>query len=153
MAFLTANSFFQCIFKKRTFVCLLFLKLNQSQNMKKKKFGGSSKTQNTLFQGSRMVIFGTQILNLYFCFFKCKRKVSANFHQKILIFKPVEFFENVNFAVRAQKIWIWTYKIMPDLWFSAVFCPIKKIKITSTQWALGKCVDGQENSPLPGYRH
>ena len=100
--------------------------------MKKKKFGGSSKTQNTLFQGSRMVIFGTQILNLYFCFFKCKRTVSANLHQKILIFKPVEFFENVNFAVRAQKIWIWTYKIMPDLWFSAVFCPIKKIKITST---------------------
>ena len=24
------------------------------------------------------------------------------------------------------KIWIWTSKIMPDLWLSAVFCQIKK---------------------------
>ena len=32
--------------------------------------------------------------------------------------------------VRAPKIWIWTSKIMPDLWFSAVFCQIKKNHFT-----------------------
>ena len=28
---------------------------------------------------------------------------------------------------RTPKIWIWTFKIMPDLWLSAVFYQIKKI--------------------------
>ena len=28
------------------------------------------------------------------------------------------------------NIWIWTWIWMPDLWLSAVFCPIKKIKVT-----------------------
>ena len=38
----------------------------------------------------------------------------------------MEFFENENFAARVPKIWIWTSKIMPDLWFRAVFCQLKK---------------------------
>ena len=29
-------------------------------------------------------------------------------------------------APRALKFWIWTSKIMPDLWLVALFCPIKK---------------------------
>ena len=46
---------------------------------------------------------------------------------------PLEFFENKNFdpsapvrAERAPKLWIWTSKIMPDLWLVDLFCPIKK---------------------------
>ena len=31
-------------------------------------------------------------------------------------------------APSMPKIWIWTFKIMPDLWLSAVFCPSKKKK-------------------------
>ena len=27
------------------------------------------------------------------------------------------------------KFWIWTAKIIPDLWLSAVFCPLKKITL------------------------
>ena len=32
----------------------------------------------------------------------------------------------------APKIWIWTSKIMPDLWLSAVFCQIKKKSLHPT---------------------
>ena len=39
---------------------------------------------------------------------------------------PLEFFENENFDTRASKIWIWTYKIIPDLWFVDLFWPIKQ---------------------------
>ena len=46
---------------------------------------------------------------------------------------PLEFFEKENFdahapmrAARMPKLWIWTSKIMPDLWLLDVFCPIKK---------------------------
>ena len=43
-----------------------------------------------------------------------------------VIYRPNEknFYEN--FAARAPKIWVGTAKIMPDLWLSAIFCPIKK---------------------------
>ena len=49
---------------------------------------------------------------------------------------PLEFFENENFDARAPKIWIWTSKIMPDLWLSAVFCQIKKKSLhpTGQRW-------------------
>ena len=40
--------------------------------------------------------------------------------------------ENENFAARALKIWIWTSKIMPDLWLSAVFCQTKKKSLHPT---------------------
>ena len=33
-------------------------------------------------------------------------------------------------TAHVPKIWIWTSKIITDLWLSAVFCLIKKIKIT-----------------------
>ena len=53
---------------KRTFVRPLFLKLNQSRNVKTIFLGGfSSKTKNALFWGSKMVLFKSQISNLYFC--------------------------------------------------------------------------------------
>ena len=71
MAFVMVNNFF-CAFSKvpttRTCVRLLFLKMNQSLNTKKIFFGGfSSKTKNALFRGSKMVLFTSQISNLYFC--------------------------------------------------------------------------------------
>ena len=82
IAFLTVYNFF-CAFSKipikRTFVRLLFLKLNQSQNL----FGGfSSKTKNRLFWVSKLVVFKTQISNLFFCVCFCKRKLHVNFHKK-----------------------------------------------------------------------
>ena len=69
--FLTVNHFF-CAFSKiptkRTFVCLLFLKLNQSHNMKKTFLGGfSAKTKSAFFRGSKIVLLKSQISNLYFC--------------------------------------------------------------------------------------
>ena len=96
---------------------LLFLKLNQSRNTKKTKFlSFSLKTKNVLFWGSKIVVFKTQISNLFFCVcFLCKRKLHADFHKKILIFR---------------LILIRTSKIIPDLWLSTVFCLIKKINIT-----------------------
>ena len=48
---------------------------------------------------------------------------------------------------RALKIWIWTFKIIPDLWLSAIFCPIKKIKITPPYWS------SQLFQPKLRYRH
>ena len=38
-----------------------------------------------------------------------------------------------------QQIWIWTSKIIPELWLSAVFCPIKKIKINPSYYP-GPCL-------------
>ena len=56
-------SAFSKIPTKRSFVCLLFLKLNQSRNMKKQFFGGfSSKTKNALF---RVPKFGFGLLKSY----------------------------------------------------------------------------------------
>ena len=89
MAFLAVNNFF-CAFSKiltkRTFVRLLFLKLIQSRNTKKKILEGfSSKTKNALWlscSGARLA--------------------------------------------PALKIWIWTSKIIPDLWLVNLFWPIKK---------------------------
>ena len=53
-----------------------------------------------------------------------------NCTQKYEYLGPLEFFENENFAVhapsraaRAPKIYIWTPKIIPDLWLSAVTPP------------------------------
>ena len=54
------------------------------------------------------------------------------------IFKKIEIFvlkaiyfdpRKSVFLVFALQFWIWTSKIIPDLWLSAVFCPINK-KIT-----------------------
>ena len=63
----------------------------------------SSKTKNALFLGSKMVLFKSQISNLYFCIcFFCKRKLHANFHKKYWYLGPLEFFENENSDVRGH---------------------------------------------------
>ena len=73
-------SAFSNILTKRTFVRLLFLKLNQSRNMKNNFFFF---TKNPLFLGSTIVVFKTQISNLFSAFaHKCKRKLPTNFHNK-----------------------------------------------------------------------
>ena len=116
-----ANSFFSAFSKiptKRTFVRLLFLKLNQSQNTTKNFFGGcfSLKTKNALFGGSKIVVFKTQISNCFSEFvLLCKRKLHADFHKKIIIFRPPGIFLKMKTLPRIPKIWIWTSKIMPDL--------------------------------------
>ena len=51
-----------------------------------------------------MVLFKSQISNLYFC------------QTKILIFCPPGIFEHENFDACAPKFWNWTSKIIPDLW-------------------------------------
>ena len=94
MAFLTVNNFYWVFSKiptKRTFVRLFFLV-------------GFSKTKNTHFRGFKMVLFKSQISNLYFC------------QTKILIFCPPGIFEHENFDACAPKFWNWTSKIIPDLW-------------------------------------
>ena len=52
------------------------------------------------------------------------------FIKKYKYLGPLEFFENENFDLRAlvrtPKIWIWTSKIIPDLWLVDLFWPIKK---------------------------
>ena len=56
------------ILTKRTFVRQLFLMLNQRRNTKNKFVGGFFiKNQKRAFWGSKMVVFKTQISNLYFC--------------------------------------------------------------------------------------
>ena len=52
------------------------------------------------------------------------------FTKKYYYLGPLECFKNENFAAGAPKIYIWTSKFIPDIWLSAVSCPIKKIKIT-----------------------
>ena len=106
---------------------LLFLKLSEGRNTKNNFFRGVFlKKKTLLFWGSKKVVFKTQILNLFLCvcFFLSKKKLHANFLKKYKNLGPLAIFENENFAAHAPKIWI--YKIIPDLWLSAVFCPIKK---------------------------
>ena len=63
MAFLTVNSFFSAFSKiptKRTFVCLLFFKLNQSKNEENVFFGGFFfQNKKCIFWGSKIVAFKT----------------------------------------------------------------------------------------------
>ena len=60
----------------------------------------------------------------------CKRKLHANFHKKMLIFGPRGNFLKMKtlmrFRWRTRKIWIWTSKIIPDIWLVDLFWPIKK---------------------------
>ena len=69
----------------------------------------------------------------YLFYFYIYRVECGNFN--ILIFGPHGIFWKLKLWLGCAgklmpKIWIWTSKIIPDLWFSAVFCLIKKIKIT-----------------------
>ena len=63
---------------------LLFLKLNQSRNTKRKILGVfSSKTKNNLFWGSKILVLKTQIFNFFSVFvYLCKRKHPTDFHTK-----------------------------------------------------------------------
>ena len=71
MAFLTANSFFSAFSKittKRTFVRLLFLKLDKSKNTKTNFYEGFFfKNQKRAIWGSKIVVFKAQSSNLFFC--------------------------------------------------------------------------------------
>ena len=45
---------------------------------------------------------------------------------------PLEFLKIKKIDMRVLKVFIWTSKIIPDLWLITVFCPIKKNKLHST---------------------
>ena len=60
----------------------------------------------------------------------CKRKLCTNFHPK-----KIWNFLKMKTLTRVPKFWIWTSKIMPDLWLLALFCPIKKKFHTPPYWA------------------
>ena len=68
---LTANKFFFCVFKNtyRKNICGSFVFKAESKPKHEEKhfLGFFSKTKNVLFQGSKMVLFKSQISNLYFC--------------------------------------------------------------------------------------
>ena len=114
----------------------MFLKLNQSQSTKKKiLLGGFLQKPKTLFcRGKIKIVFK---LKFQICIFEfvlyCKRKPHANFHKKILIFKALEFLKMKTLThlrwrtPGTPKLWIWTSKILPDLWLLDLFCPIQKI--------------------------
>ena len=42
---------------------------------------------------------------------------------------------------RRAEIWIWTSKIMPDLWLVDLFCPIKKNFHTPPYWVVDRAVN------------
>ena len=122
MAFLAANSFF-CAFSK----------IATKRTPIKKNFGGFFfKNKKKNFGGPKQQFFKLEFRICFLhLFFYVKRKHHANFHQKILIFTqtPWNFLKmKTLLRMRAPKMQIWTPKIIPDLWLSAVFCPIKKIK-------------------------
>ena len=131
MGFLTVKNFF-CAFSKiptkRTLVRLLFLKLNQSRNTKKHFFGGFFfKIQKHTFSGVQNGIFYKLNFKLVFLclFFNVKRSFMPIFTKKYYYLGPLEFVQNENFDARAPKFWIWTSKIIPDLWLLDLFSLIK----------------------------
>ena len=80
---------------KITFVCLLFLKPNQSQNRKEKFFLTVfiQKPKTRFFGGQNKIVFKLKFQICIFAFVLfCKRKLLANFHKKILIFEPPGMF-------------------------------------------------------------
>ena len=66
------------------------------------------------------VLLKSEISNLYFwflrLFFNVKGSFLPIFIKKYYYLGALETFENENFDVCALKIWIWTSKIIPDLW-------------------------------------
>ena len=98
MAFLTVNSFFSAFSKiptKRTFVCLLFFKLNQSRNTKKIFFWWVFylKPKMHFFGGPKWYFLKVKFQIFIYAFvLYCKRKLHANFHLKnINIWAPWKF--------------------------------------------------------------
>ena len=88
MAFLTANSFFQCVFKntdqKDICVSIVFTAESKPKHKEKKNcWGFPSKTKNAFFRGSKILVFKTKILNLFFCVSSLmKMEASCPFSQK-----------------------------------------------------------------------
>ena len=79
---------------KRTFVRLLFLKLNQSQNLKKIFWGGLLQKPKTCFSRVKSIVFKTKIPtqnNLHLCF-NVKGSFMPILTKKILIFRPPGIF-------------------------------------------------------------
>ena len=96
MVFLTVNNFFFAFSKiptKRTFVCLLFLKLNQSRNTKKIVLGVFFNNQKRTFSGVQNGTFKNSNFKFVFLrlFFNVKGSVMPMFN-KILIFGPPGIF-------------------------------------------------------------
>ena len=95
---------FSKIPNKITIVCLLFLKLNQSQNIKKKFCLGVflQKPKSHFFGGQNKIVLKLkfQICISAFVLY-CKRKIHTNLHKKYWYLSPLEFFENENFDMRA----------------------------------------------------
>ena len=105
----------------------------KAETQRKKCFGGFSlKTKTYFFAGQKKIVF--KKLNFQFVFLHLFFNVKGSF---VLIFTkkylgPLEFFENENFdgcampcALGALKFWIWTSKIIPDLWLPDLFGQIK----------------------------
>ena len=122
MAFLTVNNFF-CAFSNIptniTFLLLIFLKLNQSQNMMIKIYWGFFfKYQKKLFQGLKMVPVPTfQKWNLKFVF------IRLFFNENIDIWPPWNFFKmkTLTHVRRRERL-----KFGFGLWLVDLFWPIKQ---------------------------
>ena len=132
MAVFDGYLLFLCIKKNidQNNICAsIVLKLKQKKNMKKyflKVF--VSKLISTLFWGS------TNFLLKFFSALASKTidaqmliwKLHADFHKKKFILRPPWILWKWKLCACAPKIWIWTSKIMPHLWLSAIFYQIKK---------------------------
>ena len=141
---------FFCVFSKiltesQKGICAsIVFKAESKPKHEEKKFWGVflAKNQKRAFLGVQKDIFFNSNLEFVFLCFFCKRKLHADFHKKILKFRSPGIFWiwKLCGALRshAPKIWIWTSKIMPDVWLSSVFCPIKKINITPPYYLVGQ---------------
>ena len=86
---------FSKILSKIIFVCLLFLKLDQSRNMKTNLFFWVflQKPKTHFFGGKNKIVFKLKFIICIFAFvLYCKRKPHINFHKQILIFEPPGIF-------------------------------------------------------------
>ena len=105
---------------KRTFVCLLFLKLNQSRNTNKRNFWEDilQKPKKRTFLVIQNGTFKKSNFKFVFLrLFNVKGSFMPIFTQKILIFRPPGIFRIWKlWHALAQIIWIWTSYIIPDLW-------------------------------------
>ena len=137
MVFLRAHSFFQRVFKntnqKDIYAFIVFKA--ESKLIHEDQFLGvfSSKPKNMIFRGSKLVVLKLKfrICFLYF-FFNVKGSFMPIFTKNINIQAPCNFLKLKTLPC-VPKIWIWTSKIIPDLWLSAVFCQIKQKSLHPTQ--------------------
>ena len=139
MEFLTVNNFF-CVFKnndQKNICAYIVIKAKSKPKHEEKHFlRVFFKNQKLFFSG---VLNGTFLKsNFIFVFlrffFNVKGSSMPIFIKKILIFGPPGIFVNVNFDSHAQKIQIWTFKIIPDLWLVDLFWLIKKNFHTPPYW-------------------